>query len=51
MIETIVFFVIVGTIVLGLGLDVGYRLRRAVIRRHPSDAPTAVAPESPADAA
>ena len=49
MIETIVFFVIVGTIVLGFGLDVGYRLWRAVMQRHASDAPTAVAPELPVD--
>lgn len=49
MIETIVFFVIVGTIVLGIGLDVGYRLWRAVAERHQNDAPTAVAPELPLD--
>ena len=30
MTETIVFFVIVGLIVLGIGLDLGYRLWRAV---------------------
>ena len=51
MIETIVFFVIVGTIVLGFGLDVGYRLWRAATRRRVTDTPTAVAPESPVDEA
>ncbi len=49
MIETIVFFVIVGTIALGFGLDVGYRVWRAATRRDGSDAPTAVAPELPVD--
>lgn len=49
MTETIVFFVIVGLIVLGIALDVGYRLWRAVARRDGADAPTAVAPELPVD--
>ncbi|MCY3783613.1 MAG: hypothetical protein OXG79_07485 [Chloroflexi bacterium] len=49
MIETIVFFVIVGTIVLGVGLDLGYRLWRVVTRRNVREAPTAVAPELPVD--
>ena len=51
MTETIVFFVIVGTIVLGVGLDLGYRVWRAVTRRDGSDAPTAIAPELPVDEA
>lgn len=49
MTETIVFFVIVGTIMLGIGLDVGYRLWWAVTRGRRSEAPTAVAPELPVD--
>ena len=49
MTETVVFFVIVGTIVLGVGLDLGYRLWRVVTRRNVSEAPTAVAPELPVD--
>ena len=49
MTETMVFFVIVGTIVLGIGLDVGYRVWRVVTRRQPSDAPVGVAPELPVD--
>lgn len=49
MTETIVFVVIVGTIVLGVGLDLGYRLWRTVARRNRSDAPTGVAPELPVD--
>lgn len=49
MTETIVFFVIVGTIVLGVGLDLGYRVWRAVTRRQSSDAPVGVAPELPVD--
>lgn len=49
MTETIVFFVIVGTIVLGIGLDLGYRIWRAVAGRHQNDAPAGVAPELPLD--
>jgi len=49
MTETVVFFVIVGTIVLGIGLDVGYRLWRAVARRQLGEAPTGVALELPLD--
>ncbi|MCY3914203.1 MAG: hypothetical protein OXG43_13305 [Chloroflexi bacterium] len=49
MIETIVFFVIVGTIVLGIGLDLGYRVWCVVTRRQTSDAPAGVAPELPLD--
>ena len=48
MIATIVFFLIVGTIVLGIGLDLGYRVWR-VIRRRRAEEPTAVAPELPLD--
>ena len=48
MIETIVFVLIVGAIVLGVGLDLGYRAWRAVTRRR-SDAPAGVAPEPPVE--
>ena len=50
MIATIVFFLIVGTIVLGIGLDLGYRLWRIITRRR-REAPAAAAPELPVDAA
>ena len=49
MIETIVFVLIVGAIVLGVGLDLGYRAWRAVTRRRRSDAPAGVAPEPPVE--
>ena len=49
MIATVVFFLIVGTIVLGIGLDLGYRLWRVTRRRR--EAPAAAAAELPVDAA
>ena len=49
MIATIVFFLIVGTILLGVGLDLGYRLWRVTRRRR--EAPAAAAPELPVDEA
>ena len=48
MTATIVFFLIVGTILLGIGLDLGYRAWRVITKRR-RDAPTAVAPELPVD--
>ena len=50
MIATVVFFLIVGTIVLGIGLDLGYRLWRVITSRR-REAPAAAAPELPVDAA
>ena len=50
MIATIVFFLIVGTILLGIALDLGFRVWR-VTRRRRAEADTAVAPELPVDEA
>ena len=49
MVETIVFFVIVGTIGLGVGLELAYWLWSVVTRRASGDARTAIAPELAVD--
>ena len=50
MIATVVFFLIVGTIVLGIALDLGYRVWRVITSRR-REAPRDAAPELPVDAA
>ena len=42
--ETIVFYLIVGTVVLGLGLDLGYRAWRMITRPRQSDSTAAASP-------
>ncbi len=42
--ETIVFYLIVGTVVLGLGLDLGYRAWRKTTRPRQSESTPAASP-------